>query len=52
MSRTSRVNDVQLAKWLEAVLCGETDMADDMKRNHVGFKGHCGLRSDQPVTRK
>ena len=32
MSRTSRVNDVQLAKWLEAVLCGdETDMADDTR---------------------
>ena len=32
MSRTSRANDAELAKWLEAVLCGdETDMADDTR---------------------
>ena len=32
MSRTSRANDAELAKWLEAVLCGdETDMVDKIR---------------------
>ena len=32
MSRTSRANDEELAKWLRVALCGdETDMADETR---------------------
>ena len=41
MSRASRANDAELAKWLEAVLCGdETDMVGDTREaEQCWFRG-------------